>query len=269
MQTRIRITLPEDGPYKEYKAMIKKENGKLNGVLGIEINKLIKLGLKLKGHPNYQHLPEINSMLDTVSNSAHTHGSCNVNISNSEIENKIQFTKSKKDRAYSILADLMKCFQYKFTQGDFTNAQVKLFGQNDHRTTKSNLELLIIDGCIIKIQMRVGKKNQHKQEYKFVDNQLFAKYNSNEKLEEFTNYFIDSLYSDAYEILYTDIKSKIKEFHGIENDNFTNIRIDYLIEKNILKMVVAPENGNNIYEIIKKPLISENKHKKIIQSNNI
>lgn len=261
MNERFCFRVPKKNLKNEFLKMVRKKYNKINGAVGKECCKALQLYLEAEKLGLVKDDSDYENLIDYLK-TKHTHikkqkGKKCIEKSNSENKNRFleeilpENCKNKRDRAYCILQYLMKCYEYEFKFKNFKNIQNKLFGHSDDRTTKSNLNLLIMDKRLNEIQMRLKKDEIDKKRYEFSKNYLFDKYNSSENLNEFSIYFKEKI-KGRYQLTFENIKDEINIFQGSNNDYFVNsddfvkIRIQHLIEKNIIKEVVK----NKIYTIL-------------------
>jgi len=213
--------------------------------LGEATEQALKLHLIIKFGVDFPDDPRLEQLLNQYLGVAHTRDQYN-NMSHSEdlkIATHPENCKTKKERAYFAMEYLKRNHLEQITNGDFTLATTKLFGQSDYRTIKSNLELLVNNGELIKVPMRnIGKKNRHKQIYRFKDNSIYSKYNKPQSLQEFTRNFKEH-FKDRSQVTLTEIKIFLEEDYVITDTKFVEERADLLKEAGIIKKYARnPEN---------------------------
>lgn len=80
----------------------------------------------------------------------------------------------------------------------------------------------------------IGKKNKHKQIYKFHENDIYPKFNSAKSLNEFIKSFKES-FRGRKQITLNEIKLFIEEDFVITDVKFVEERANYLINGGILE----------------------------------
>lgn len=245
LSIRFSPRIPDESVVKLYKQKVEEKHGRLFASLGEETEQALKLHLMIKFGIDFPDDPRLEQLLDQYLGVAHTHDQDN-NMSNNEglkIKTHPENCKTKKERAYFAMEYLKRNHLEHITHGDYNLATTKLFGQSDYRTIKSNLELLVNNGELIKVPMRnIGKKNRYKQIYRFKDNSTYSKYNKPQSLQEFTRTFKEH-FKDRSQVTLTEIKIFLEEDYVITDTKFVEERADLLKEAGIIKKyAMNPEN---------------------------
>ncbi len=245
MSIRFYPRIPDESVVKLYKQKVEEKHGRLFASLGEETEQALKLHLMIKFDVDFPDDPRLEQLLDQYLGVAHTRGEDNNMSQNEDLKIKTdpENCKTKKERAYFAMEYLKRNHLEQITHGDFTLATTKLFGQSDYRTIKSNLELLVNNGGLIKVPMRnIGKKNRHKQIYRFKDNIIYSKYNKPQSLHEFIRTFKEH-FKDRSQVTLTEIKIFLEEDYVITDSKFVEERTNLLKEAGIIKKYAKnPEN---------------------------
>lgn len=237
MSLRFGPRIPDESIVKLYKEKIREKHGRLYAALGEETEQALKLHLMIKFDVDFPDDHQLDQLLDSFLGVAHTQTQDEkmfVTLETNDLKNP-EDCKTKKERAYFAMNYLKRNHLERITHKNYVKACSDLFGQSDYRTIKTNLEILTNDGALIKQNMRnIGKKNQHKQIYKFKVNNIYHKFNNANSLNEFIKGF-KGRFKDREQITLNEIKLFIEEDYVITDTKFVEDRTNYLTSKGILE----------------------------------
>ncbi|WP_321421699.1 hypothetical protein [uncultured Methanobacterium sp.] len=245
MSIRFYPRIPDESVVKLYKQKVEEKHGRLFASLGEETEQALKLHLMIKFEVDFPDDLRLEQLLDRYLGVAHTRDQYNNMENNGDLSTQTQpeNCKTKKERAYFAMNYLKRNHLEQITHHDYTLATTKLFGQSDYRTIKSNLEILVNIKELTKVPMRnIGKRNRHKQLYRFKDNEIYNKYNKTKSLQEFTRTFKER-FKDRSQVTLTEIKIFLEEDYIITDSQFVEERADLLKQEGIIKKyAINPEN---------------------------
>lgn len=237
MSLRFGPRIPDEIIVKLYKEKVKEKHGRLYAALGEETEQALKLHLMVKFDVDFPDDPELDQLLDAFLGVAHTQTpeeKTFVTLETNDLKNP-EDCKTKKERAYFAMNYLKRNHLEQITHKNYVKACSDLFGQSDYRTIKTNLDILTGNGELTKQKMRnIGKKNQHKQIYKFKENNIYHKFNNANSLNEFIKGF-KKRFKDREQITLNEIKLYIEEDYVITDTKFVEERANYLTNEGVLE----------------------------------
>ena len=136
----------------------------------------------------------------------------------------------KFNKALRILENVMKVEEFGFTDKKFYRDMVKLTGQGDPRTLRSDLDMLEADNRIKKIRSNA----QGTATYQFVENNQYHKYNSELACEKFIEGFKEA-FKDVNACTVDELNSFIFKRDGLYDAQSQHKRLNWLIEDGCVK----------------------------------